>query len=102
MNKYLKEIIETTDKIKCLNVALGIKKKQLIVDAGMRIKELREDKKLTQKEFADSLGIQRTTLTNIETGHQMLTTEHLVLACLRYEVSSDWILGIETISKNKP
>ncbi len=95
MNEHLKEIIETTDKIKCLNVALGIKKKQLVIDAGMRIKSLREEKKLTQKKFADSLGIQRTTLTNIETGHQMLTTEHLVLVCLRYDVTADWILGID-------
>jgi len=95
MNKELKEIIEVTDKIKSLNVALGIKKKQLVIDAGIRVKEIRNNQKLTQKSFADSIGVSRTTLTNIETGHQILTTEHLVLICLRYNISSDYILGFE-------
>lgn len=36
---------------------------------GQRIAELRKEKGMTQVEFAEKLGIQRTALTRIETGN---------------------------------
>lgn len=61
-----------------------------------RLRELRQDRDLTQKEVAAHLGIDQRVYSTYETGIRSLPIEHLVKLCNYYEVSSDWILGLRT------
>src|SRR5437588_4369225 len=47
-------------------------RKQFYREVGMRIKALREKKRLTQETIAISVSLSRTSLTNIERGRQKL------------------------------
>lgn len=57
-----------------------------------RIKDLREDRDLTQKELAAALGITQRKYSYVETGTQPLTDELLVKLAQYYNVSTDYIL----------
>lgn len=59
-----------------------------------RLRELRKDNDLTQKEIADYLGIDQRVYSNYEIGIRALPIEHLIRLCKYYKVSSDWILGL--------
>ncbi|MBR6694436.1 MAG: helix-turn-helix transcriptional regulator [Clostridia bacterium] len=59
-----------------------------------RLRDLREDRDLVQKEVAAELGIDQRVYSNYETGKREIPT-HLVIALSKfYGVSSDYILGI--------
>lgn len=57
-----------------------------------RIKDLREDRDLTQKELAAALGITQRKYSYVETGTQPLTDELLIKLAKYYKVSTDYIL----------
>jgi transcriptional regulator with XRE-family HTH domain len=58
-----------------------------------RIKQLREKElALTQKEFADSIGMTRSNVCNIESGAVNLIEKNAKLICEKYNVNMDWIL----------
>lgn len=57
-----------------------------------RIKDLREDHDLTQKNVADRIGITQRKYSYIETEVQPLTDEILVKLSKLYNVSIDYIL----------
>ena len=59
-----------------------------------RLRELRQDKDLTQKEVAAYLGIDQRVYSTYETGVRSLPIEHLMKLCKYYNVSSDWVLGL--------
>lgn len=59
-----------------------------------RLRDLREDRDLVQKEVAAELGIDQRVYSNYETGKREIPT-HLVITLSKfYGVSSDYILGI--------
>jgi transcriptional regulator with XRE-family HTH domain len=59
-----------------------------------RLKDLREDHDLVQKQVAAHLGIDQRTYSNYETGKREIPT-HLVVALAKfYGTSADYILGI--------
>lgn len=58
-----------------------------------RIRGLREDKDLTQKQIADFLGVAQTTYSQYETGRRPLPIDYLIALCKYYNVSADYILG---------
>jgi transcriptional regulator with XRE-family HTH domain len=58
-----------------------------------RILELRKVLKLKQYEFADKLGIKRTVLSNIETGHNGITDANIRLICMTFNVNEAWLRG---------
>ena len=58
-----------------------------------RIRDLREDHDLTQKEVAGLLGIQQTVYSRYERGFQNIPLEHLLFLADYYQVSTDYILG---------
>ena len=60
-----------------------------------RIRELREDHDLTQRQIAEVLGIKQQVYSNYELGFRSLPIEHLIKLCKYYNVSSDWILGLD-------
>lgn len=61
-----------------------------------RLRELREDNDLKQKDIAKVLGINQQVYSRYELGIRSLPIEHLIKLCKFYNVSSDLILGIET------
>lgn len=58
-----------------------------------RIKELRKEKKITQEEMAARIGIDRASLSRIESGVFTPSTENLLKIANYFEVSVDYLLG---------
>lgn len=58
-----------------------------------RIRDLREDCDLTQREVAEFLGIQQTVYSRYERGYQTIPVEHLLKLADFYHVSTDYMLG---------
>ena len=59
-----------------------------------RIRDLREDRDLSQKEVAAYLHINQQCYSKIETGRMDITGERLILLAKLYGVTADYILGI--------
>lgn len=57
-----------------------------------RLRDLREDHDLMQKEVAAILGIQQTVYSRYERGFQTIPVEHLLKLADYYQVSTDYIL----------
>ena len=64
-----------------------------------RLKDLREDKDLVQKEVASLLGIDQTVYSNYETGKREIPIRFIVKLADFYGVSTDYILGRTNNSK---
>ena len=60
----------------------------------MRIKMLREDHDLTQKEVADYLHIKQNTYSQYENEQRQLPLSCLIALAKLYNTSTDYILGI--------
>lgn len=58
------------------------------------IRDLREDADLTQQQVADYLGTSQTMYARYERGANELPIRHLKKLCKLYEVSADYILGL--------
>lgn len=59
-----------------------------------RLKELREDRDLTQDNVAKVLNISRQYYSNYERGINEMPLRHIITLCKFYNVSSDYILGL--------
>lgn len=59
-----------------------------------RLKELRESRGLSQADLAEIAGIPQTTISNYERGTQV-TAENLIKLAHCFQVTSDYLLGIE-------
>ena len=68
----------------------------------MRLRELREDNDLTQKELADYLHIQQNTYSQYETGTRQLPLEALIQLALYYHTSTDYLLGLTDVTEPYP
>ena len=60
----------------------------------MRIKDLREDCDLTQKEIADYLHIKQNTYCQYENGQRQIPLSCLIALARFYNTSVDYILGL--------
>ena len=58
-----------------------------------RLRDLREDKDMAQKEVAAILGIDQRVYSNYETGKRDIPIRHLVKLADFYKTSTDYILG---------
>ena len=58
-----------------------------------RLKDLREDKDLMQKEVASVLGIDQRVYSNYETGKREIPTRFVVILADYYNTTTDYILG---------
>lgn len=59
-----------------------------------RLRDLREDKDLTQADIAKVLGTTQQVYSRYEKGINQIPLHHLVILCKFYKVSSDYILGL--------
>ena len=60
----------------------------------MRIRDLREDMDLTQKQLADYLHIRQNTYSQYETGQRQLPIDALIALARYYRTSADYLLGL--------
>ena len=58
-----------------------------------RLKDLREDKELLQKDIAEILTISQTVYSRYERGFQTIPVIHLIRLADFYKTSTDYILG---------
>ena len=66
----------------------------------MRIRDLREDNDLTQKQIAEFLHIKQNTYSQYENGQRQLPISALIALAQFYNTSTDYILGLT--SERKP
>lgn len=62
-----------------------------------RMKYIREDKDLTQKQIAKILGVEHSTYTGWETGKDTIPLRKLSQLCDFYNVSIDYVTGLSNI-----
>lgn len=67
----------------------------IMTDVHVRIKDLREDKHLKQRQVADYLGISQQAYSYYELDKRELPSRHVVNLAKLYHVSADYILGLE-------
>lgn len=72
------------------------------VHYSQRIKDLREDKKKTQKEIAEILNTTQSYYAQYENGHRLLPLEHLITLCKYYNISPEYVLGFTNEVKSLP
>ncbi len=58
-----------------------------------RLKDLREDADLAQKQIASVLGIDQRVYSTYETGKREIPVHHLIKLAEFYKTSTDYILG---------
>lgn len=56
-----------------------------------RIKKIRKDKKLTQVEFGERIGVKGNTITNYENGLRNPTDAIILSICREFGVNEDWL-----------
>ena len=59
------------------------------------LRDLREDRDVTQLQVAEYLGTSQTMYARYERGANELPLRHLIKLCEFYNVSADYILGIK-------
>ena len=67
-----------------------------------RLRDLREDHDLTQKEIAAVLGIDQRVYSNYETGKREIPTRFIIELARYYKTSADYILGMTDVKKAYP
>ena len=68
----------------------------------MRLRDLREDRDLTQKKLAEYLHIGQNTYSQYETGQRQIPIDVLVKLATFYNTSTDYILGLTNYQKPYP
>lgn len=60
----------------------------------MRLRDIREDRDITQQTLADYLHIRQNTYSQYESGHRQLPIDILIKLALYFDTSTDYILGL--------
>ncbi|MBR5538549.1 MAG: helix-turn-helix transcriptional regulator [Clostridia bacterium] len=60
----------------------------------MRLRDIREDSDITQRELAEYLHIRQNTYSQYENGHRQLPIDILIKLALYFNTSTDYILGL--------
>ena len=66
----------------------------------MRLKELREERHITQTTLANYLHIKQNTYSQYENGQRQLSIETLISLAEFYDVSIDYLLGLTEEEKH--
>ncbi len=68
----------------------------------MRIKDIREDMDLTQREIAEYLHIRQNTYSQYENGQRQIPLEALIALAAYYHTSTDYLLGLTDVMEAYP
>ena len=66
------------------------------IELGKRIQKLRKDKKMTQKQVAEAIGISASTLCGYESEDKLPPYPTLLKLAKLYGVSTDFLIGLST------
>lgn len=67
---------------------------------GQRIRNLREAAFITQKDFAERIGVAPSQLSRIESGEtKTISSDILIAIATEFDVSTDYLLGLSTLQK---
>ena len=61
---------------------------------GARLRELRNEKRETQRDLADFLRVKQNQIGEMENGRKASTFAKLAMLCEHYNVSADYLLGL--------
>ena len=78
---------------------------KIILEVNMkidRLKEIREDKDLLQKDIANILKITQVQYSRYETGIRVIPIYHLEKLAIFYDTSIDYLIGLTDIRKPYP
>lgn len=64
-----------------------------------RIRNIREDKDLTQQQVADGIGVKREQYRRYESGENEMKVSHIINLCKFYNLSADYIIGLTDTEK---
>jgi len=67
-----------------------MKNSELLLAIGIRIKEARVEKAITQRNLAQRIGISRATMNYIEKGSTTMNVLILAAICSELDISLDW------------
>lgn len=82
-------------------LTLNMDSEKITVKFAQIIKLLRTKESLKQSELADRLGVDRSSISNYETGHRMPTVEFLLSISEHFNVSIDFLLkGTSHVDKS--
>ena len=70
-------------------------KKEILYYLSVKLRELREEKNLTQVELANTLNINRKTYTNWEIARTEISVDNLVMLANFYKVNIDYLFGLD-------
>ena len=62
---------------------------------AFQLKELRIEKKLTQQQLADAIGIKRYNISDWEQGRTEPDISNIILLSKYFDVTTDYLLGLE-------
>ncbi len=62
-----------------------------------RLRDLREDHDLTQKQIADVLQTTQQVYSRYEKGTNEIPIHHLITLCRFYKISADYVLGLKEV-----
>ena len=65
------------------------------MDYRQRLREIREDRDLSQAEVGKIIGKSQQGYSHIENGRAELKIDDLILLCRFYKLSADYIIGIK-------
>ncbi len=74
------------------NVLDDDKESEFFKQIRLRLKEVRKDLKITQREFGESAGIDRRYVAKVECGSQNPSFKFLRSVSIRHKISLDWLL----------
>lgn len=66
-----------------------------MVEFGEKLKQLRKERNLTQKQLASLIGVKNTVISFYEVGDRVPSPEIIKKLAITLHVSSDYLLGIE-------
>ena len=67
----------------------------IIVEFGKRLKMLRTNKKLTQQQLADRLGVAKSVVSYYESGDRFPSYDVLIKIARTFHVTTDYLLNLE-------
>lgn len=68
----------------------------------MRLKDIREDRNITQKKLSEYLNIKQNTYSQYENGQRQIPIDALINLAIYFDTSTDYILGLTDIPKKYP
>lgn len=68
---------------------------------GLKVKELRSEKQITQQELADIFGLSRNHLAQVETGRTAPSLKMLYDLAIYFDCSMDYLVGLSPVRQSK-